>query len=83
MAKKTVKAKLSNNPSISTGRGQNYKGGYQAATDVSSRYGRNPSNGQFSNKLRGDGGKVGRQGRTISRRQRYYDMRVAFGLAGG
>lgn len=29
------------------------------------------------------GGRLGRSGRFISRRQRYYDMRVAMGLSGG
>ena len=29
------------------------------------------------------GGKIGREGKFINRRQRYYDMRVAMGLNGG
>lgn len=29
------------------------------------------------------GGTIGRSGRFISRRQRYYDMRTAMGLSGG
>ena len=29
------------------------------------------------------GGKLGRGGKYITRRQRYYDLRLAFGLSGG
>ena len=29
------------------------------------------------------GGKLGRKGQFVTRRQRYYDMRLAMGLAGG
>ena len=57
---------------------------YQAASDVGTRYGRNPTTGRFSNRLRAKGhSRIGRRGQVISRRQRYYDMRVAFGMAGG
>lgn len=31
----------------------------------------------------GVGGKIGRNSRYVSRRQRYYDMRIAFGRSGG
>ena len=29
------------------------------------------------------GGKLGRKGKYVSRRQRYYDLRQSFGLSGG
>lgn len=31
----------------------------------------------------GRGGKVGRKGQFVTRRQRYYDMRKAFGMSAG
>ena len=53
----------------------------RAATDVETGYGRN-SKGQYDANARLSS-KLGRSGQIISRRQRYYDMRLAFGLAGG
>ena len=53
----------------------------RAATDVQTGYGRD-SSGRYNSQAR-IGSKLGRSGQIISRRQRYYDMRLAFGLAGG
>ncbi|MBQ9639300.1 MAG: hypothetical protein IJV22_07075 [Bacteroidales bacterium] len=58
---------------------------YQTSSVASgTHYGCNPGNGQFSNQLRASGrSTVGRGGQTVSRRQRYYDLRVSMGLSGG
>ena len=69
------------NRAFTGGRGQNYRGGYQAATDVQTGYGRN-SAGRYSSNAR-VGQRAGRGGQIITRRQRYYDLRVAMGLSGG
>ena len=62
-------------------KGQNYKGGYSAATDVQTGYGRDYQ-GRFDTDAR-ISSKAGRGGQVISRRKRYYDLRLAMGLAGG
>ena len=66
---------------FTSGRGANYRGGYQAATDVQTGYGRD-LRGRYSRNARVNVS-AGRGGRVISRRQRYYDMRLAMGMAGG
>lgn len=70
-----------NTTAFTSGRGSNYRGGYQAATDVQTGYGRD-SAGRYNSNAR-TGQRAGRDGQIISRRQRYYDLRVAMGLSGG
>ena len=78
---KSSASRLKSTAGFTSGRGSNYKGGYSAATDVKTGYGRN-SAGQYDSEAR-VGSKAGRGGKMISHRQRYYDMRLAFGFAGG